>query len=90
VTLARNRDQHPDSMTRMGVNHTPKDRKKHPGLFFASDAERKAYRDEEMAGISWMNPSVRVSREALLKAMDEVETLAEWLEPQILKLRYRR
>lgn len=90
VTLARNRDQHPESITRMGVNHTPTDRRRYPGLFFASDAERKAYQDPEMAGISWMNPSVRVSREALLKAIGEVENLAEWLEPQILAVRYRR
>jgi len=54
------------------------------------DEAAPAYQDPDMAGISWMNPSVRVSREALLKAIGEVEVLAGWLEPQILSLRYRR
>jgi len=90
VTLARNRDQHPDSITRMGVNHTPSDREKYPRLFFASEAERRMYDDPDMAGISWMNPSVRVSRESLLTAIGEVEKLAEWLEPKILAAQYRR
>lgn len=90
VTLARNRDQHPDSITRMGVNHTIKNRRKYPGLFFASEHERKAYDDPDLAGISWMNPSVRVSREALIKAIEEVETLAAWLEEKIHAARYHR
>lgn len=90
VTLARNRDQHPDSITRMGVNHTPADRGKYPRLFFASEAERGMYDDPDMAGITWMNPSVRVSAESLLQAIEEVEKLAEWLEPKMLAVRYGR
>jgi hypothetical protein len=90
VTLARNRDQHPDSITRMGVNHTPADREKYPRLFFASKAERGMYDDPDMAGISWMNPSVRVSAESLLQAIEEVEKLAGWLEPKMRAVRYGR
>lgn len=90
VTLARNRDQHPDSITRMGVTHTPADREKYPRLFFASEAERKMYDDPEMRGISWMNPSVRVTEETLFRAIEEVEKLAEWLEPRMLAVKYRR
>lgn len=89
VTLARNRDQHPDSITRIGVNHTPSDRHKYPRLFFAR-AERRMYDDPDMTGISWMNPSVRVSRDSLLTGIEEVEKLAEWLEPKILAVRYGR
>jgi len=48
------------------------------------------YDDPDMAGISWMNPSVRVSLDSLLTAIEEVEKLAEWLELKILAVRYGR
>ncbi len=90
VTLARNRDQHPEHITTMRVNHTPKDRQKHPHLFFVSETERKMYADPEMEGISWMNPAVHVSRESLFTAIEQVEMLAEWLEEHMLGVRYGR
>lgn len=83
IVLARNRDQHPDSITRMGVKHTIHDRKRFPGLFFVSEDERKIYGDPSTTGISWISPSVHVSREALFTAIREVENLAEWLEPKM-------
>jgi len=43
-----------------------------------------------MPDISWMNPTVHVSRDMLLKVIDEVEILAEWLEERIVTFRYGR
>lgn len=88
VTLARNRDQHPETITKMGVDHAPGDRKKHPALFFATEWERREYQDGDFAGITWLNPSVFVSKESLWQAIGEVEKVVEWLETKILKRTY--
>lgn len=87
ITLARNRDQHPEHISTMGVDHTRKDREKHPYLFFVSETDRKMYADPELDGIFWMSPSVYVSREMLFAAIEQVETLAEWLEEHMRAVR---
>ncbi len=90
ITLARNRDQHPDDIATMRVSHTPKDRKKFPHLFFVSETERKWCDDPVLEGIFWMNPEVHVLPDMLFSAIHEVETLAEWLEERILAVRNSR
>ncbi|MBW8639801.1 hypothetical protein K1W69_21585 [Hoeflea sp. WL0058] len=79
VTLARNRDQHPETISKMDVDYAPADTKKHPSLFFVTEWEQRAYQDSDLAGITWLNPSVHVSREALWQAIDEVAKLSGWL-----------
>lgn len=86
VTLARNRDQHPDDISTMRVSHTHKDRGIYPHLFFVSELERKMY--DDMADIPWMTPAVHVSRDMLFTAIEQVETLGEWLEERIRAVRY--
>ena len=88
VVLARHRDQHPDHIDTMRVGHTDKDREKFPQLFFVSEIEKKMFFDPDMKRISWMNPSVHVSRDMLLAAINEVESLAEWLDERIIAVRY--
>lgn len=90
IILARNRDQHPERISSMSVEHAPKDLKKHPHLFFTSEADHRMYADHEMEGVFWTNPSVHVSREALITAIKEIEKLAEWLEESILVVKYQR
>ncbi len=90
VVLARNRDQHPDSISTMRVTHAYKDRKERGRLFFVSEVEHNMYDDPAMADISWMNPSVHVSRKLLFEALEQVETLAEWLEPRVFEAKYGR
>ncbi len=90
ITLARNRDQHPERISTMNVDHTRKDREKHPYLFFVSETDRKKYADPELDSIFWMSPSVHVSREMLFAAIEQVETLAEWLEEHMRAVRYGR
>jgi hypothetical protein len=90
IVLARNLDQHADSIATMSVNHTYKDRKRFADLFFATEMEKKMYADFRLEGITWMNPSVHVSGDRLAKAIDEVEKLAAWLEERVLAFRYPR
>jgi len=80
VILARNRDQHPDHITRLSVTHDATTLEKYPQLFFISESERKIYCNAEMRNIPWMSPTVHVSRETLFAAIDQVEALGEWLE----------
>jgi hypothetical protein len=89
VTLARNRDQHPESITSLRVNHSRKDREKYLRPFFISQADDRIFSDPEMAAVAWMSPAVHVSRESLYASIEEVEKLAEWLEPKMFAAKYR-
>ena len=91
VTLARNRDQHPDDIFTMQVCHSDSDLEKFPLPFFADDVEMRIFADEvEMrvnkglddTSIFWFNPSVQVSPERFEVAVHTVEKFAEWLEPR--------
>jgi hypothetical protein len=80
VILARNRDQHPDSIATLSVAHDRRTLDRYTQVFFISETEQKIYSDPEMRAISWMSPAVYVSRETLFSAIDQVEALADWLE----------
>ena len=82
VVLARNRDQHPDSITTLRVTHTDHDRTRHPRPFFLNDKEAELYDKGDGASL-WMSPSLHVSREKLQEAISNVESLCEWLEEKM-------
>ncbi|MBJ7415972.1 MAG: hypothetical protein JHC88_11070 [Niveispirillum sp.] len=88
VFLARNRDQHPESIHSMNVTHSSSDRTKHPSPFFISESERAMYVGGELGDISFMSPSVHVDAEMLHRAIAESENLVDWLEPQFFTLMY--
>lgn len=88
VTLARNRDQHPEHISTMRVTHAPKDLQKYPQPFFVSDTEQKMFSDPDMAGSSWMRPTLHVSSDALVAAIEQVETLGEWMEERMFAAKY--
>ena len=90
ITLARNRDQHPEQITTLSVRHSMRDREKYPQPFFTDEYGKKLLEDPDMASISWMSPAVHVSREALSKSIDQVEALGVWLEERILAAKYPR
>ena len=90
IALGRNRDQHPEHISSMRVNHARKDLEKHPHPFFVSETERRMYADPEMEGTFLMSPSVHVSHEALFTAIEEVEKLTEWLEEPMFAVKYGR
>ena len=84
IVLARISDQHPDSIARLEVKHSLSDRRPFSERFFVSDTERKLFADPEMADVTWMKPTVHVSREMLFSAIKHVDELGEWLEPKML------
>lgn len=88
VFLARNRDQHPDSIHSMKVTHSSSDRAKHPNPFFISESERAMSLESELGDISFMSPSVHVDREMLHRAIAEAENLVDWLEPLFFAVKH--
>lgn len=73
VTLARNRDQHPDHITMLYVTHAPADRTKFRQLFFVGDFEKRMLADAELADDPLIVPAVHVSRETLFAATEQVD-----------------
>ena len=58
VVLARNRDQHPESITTLRVTHTKHDQTRHPRPFFLNEREAGLFDDGSGAGL-WMSPSLQ-------------------------------
>ncbi len=90
ITLARNRDQHPDEIVSMRVSHARADLKKYPRPFFMSEFDRARLDERELEHGFLMNPSVDVSPERLERAITETERLASWLEKRLVTFRYDR
>ena len=89
ITLARNRDQHPDEITSMRVMHKDYDLKKYPRPFFMSEFDRDLLDNSEIGRGIWMNPTIHVSRDTLYRAIAETEMLSDWLEEYLLKAWYK-
>lgn len=89
VVLARNRDQHPDHITTPRMTHTEHDLKRHPRPFFISDREAALLDDGDDSRV-WMALGVHISQDKLMIAIDNVETLCEWLEDKMFDAKYRR
>lgn len=87
IVLARNRDQHPESLTTLQVRHAEHDRTRHPKPFFLSEREADLFDDGNGADL-WMSPSLYISREKLMAAIAQVESLCEWLEGKMLKAKF--
>ena len=87
VVLARNRDQHPDSITTLRVTHADHDRARHPRPFFLNGKEAEPYDDGDGASL-WMSASLHVLRDKLMAAIANIETLCEWLEETMFCAKY--
>jgi hypothetical protein len=79
VTLARNRDQHPETISTFEVSHSKEDWTRYPRPFF-SDEFGRDFEDPDVLGNWWLGPRLRVSREKLFEAIDQVDLLAKWLD----------
>ena len=91
IFLARNRDQHPDRITTQSVDHHRGDLEKFAEPFFLSDADYKILADDpEFAGNPFFSFRIHVTGEKLLAAINEVDALAEWLEPHLKPEKWRR
>lgn len=87
VVLARNRDQHPESITSVRVTHAEKDRQRFPRPFFMSEHEAALFEEGDEPAL-FMSPSVHVSRDKLMTAIEQVERLCEWLEEKMFDVKY--
>jgi hypothetical protein len=90
VILARNRSQHPESLTSLDVAHDRATWEKHPRLFFARPSEAEMMPNGDTTGSFMLNPSIHVSRENLFSAIEQVQLLASWLEERMFAFKYGR
>jgi hypothetical protein len=91
VALARNRVQHPESITSHRTHYSDSDLEKHPRPFFVDDRERSLLADVNEAERSWlMPPTLHVTEEKLSTAIEEVEKFVDWLEIEIATHVYQR
>lgn len=90
ITLARNLDQHPENITTMRVRYGNKDLERYSHPFFMSETEQNMFAEEKTAQIGWLSASVHVSREKLIRAIEETVTLATWLEEHLQTFRWSR
>lgn len=84
VVLARNRAQHSD-LVLDHLTHDEKSLQAYPRPFFVRPE------DEGLvpAATSFLSPTIHISRENLLEAIDHTEQLASWLQQQIEEHRHR-
>ena len=91
VVLVRNRIQHPTDIVTARTSYLPADLKKLPHAFFVDETERGLFSDVEEVEKLWLlAPSVHVTDEKLVKALEEVEKFSGWLECEINRCVYSR
>lgn len=91
VVLARNRIEHPSSITSLRTQYSRADLKKLRHPFFIDQREASLLSDADRGERSWlMPPTLHVTEEQLLAALSEVERFAEWFEAEIEARVYAR
>lgn len=80
VVLARNSAQHNGSLTMDSVEHDPKTKKKFPRPFFTC---RDGPDVDEHGLDTFLADWIHVDRDKLVRATEQVEVLADWLQAQI-------
>ena len=81
LVLARNRVQHPDSITSRRTSYSTDDLKKLPSPFFVSEREVELMVGADDGERSWLvPPTITVTEEKLQAALAEVRRFSEWLE----------
>ena len=81
LVLARNRVQHPESITIQSSRYSEGDLKKIPSPFFINARDSELISKMTEGEQSWLfPPSIHVTQEKLIAAISEVIHFAEWLE----------
>lgn len=88
VVLARNRDQHPESITTLRVIHTNRDRARHPRPFFLNARDAEFLEDDNGTDL-WISPSLHVPQDKLMAAVANVDALCEWLEKKMFAAKHQ-
>jgi hypothetical protein len=82
LVLARNRAQHPDTITSLDVRHSEHDLKKTPNPFFVDQREIEVMGDEQFPSFFY-EPTVTAKPEHIEAAISEAERFCAWLENSI-------
>jgi len=91
VVLARNRVQHPNSITDRRTRYSDSDLKKLSHPFFLDEDDKALLNEVDEGERSWlMPPTLHVTGGKLISAIEEVEKFCEWLEEQITNVFYKR
>ena len=91
VVLARNRIEHPSSITSLRTQYVDADIKKMRHPFFVDEREAAFFADTDEGEKSWLiPPTLHVTQEKLFAAISEVERFAEWFEAKIENRIYAR
>lgn len=85
VVLARNRAQHPD-LVLDHLTHEEKALEAHPRPFFIRPEDEGM----DLDGDHFLTPTIHISREKLLEAIDHAERLTAWLQQRIEEHRHLR
>lgn len=88
VVLARNDSQHPSHLTSVGSKHRLSLAAGFRQLFFAKAPDLDWIAEEGSLGWGIMTPNLDISQDKLFEAIDQVENLAEWLEPLLFQVKY--
>ena len=81
LVLARNRVQHPESITIQSSQYSRRDLEKIPSPFFIDERHSELLSEMGEGEQSWLlPPSIHVTQEKLKAAIAEVVRFAEWLE----------
>ena len=83
IPIARNRIQHPESITSDSSHYLTSDLKKLSQPFFVIDKEEFDLSGLEVGLRSWMYMPIMVSQDKLLTAISEIEKFSEWLDEKI-------
>ena len=91
VVLARNRIEHPTSITSRRTQYADADHEKMRPPFFVDEREAVLLVDSDEGEKSWlMPPTLHVTAEKLLAALTEIERFVDWFEVEIEKRLYPR
>ena len=89
LVLARNRIQHPDTITSLTVSHPAPEEKEQPQVLFIEEGERQMFKDLGGDEKSWLlPPPLHVTKEKLFAAITEAEKFCEWIDSEFLPRRY--
>lgn len=91
VVLARNRFEHPPSITNVRTQYADTDLRKLPHPFFVDEREADILTDAEEGEMAWfIPPTLHVTETKLLAAITAVENFAKWFETEIENRVYAR
>lgn len=83
IVLARNRGQHGEDLTSFRSSYDTAMLSRHPRPIFANSEEISCLTSEGGSLASFLMPAIKVTREALFLAIEQVEALADWIEERM-------